>query len=198
MGHDKAALEIGGRTLLERALAVLRPACDELLLATGSVPRYAESGVPIVLDRAEGLGPLAGLEAALAAARYERVLVIAVDMPAVEPALLLLLVERAEREDCDALLLGSALGVEPLCGVYHTRLLPAVRAALDARELRMTALFTHPMTDGRLPRIDTFDAASAGHAAATQNVNTSAEFDRARTLLASAGELAAPAHGGHP
>ncbi len=193
MGFDKAALEVGGVTLLERAVAALRPLCDEVLLATGSAPRYLELGLPIVLDRAPDLGPLAGLEAALEAARFERVIVIAVDMPAVEHALLAELAERSERDDCDVLLISSTAGVEPLCGVYHRRVAPAVRAALDAEERRMTALFSHPLADGRRPRLESLDAAQCGHAGALANVNTAADLDMARAAArADAGDEALP------
>lgn len=180
MGADKATLRVGGVTLLERALAALRPVCDELLLATGDAPRYAELGLPVVLDRGPDLGPLAGLEAALEGARYERVLCLAVDMPGVEPALLEMLCARAEREDLDALLLAGDAGVEPLCGVYHTRLAPAARAALDAGERRMTALYSHLLADGRRPVLAVHDAAASGHAPAVRNVNTAADLDDAR------------------
>ena len=33
MGFDKALLEVGGRALLDRAIGVLREACEEVLLA---------------------------------------------------------------------------------------------------------------------------------------------------------------------
>ncbi len=183
MGSDKAALEVGGQTLLERAVAALRPICDEVLLATGSAARYPECGLPVVLDRAPDLGPLAGLEAALAAARYERLLVVAVDMPALEPDDLARLAERAERDDCDVLLVSSAAGVEPLCGVYHTRVAPAVRAALDAGDRRMIALFAHDWTDGRRPRLESLDAAEFARAGVLENVNTATDLDRARGAI---------------
>ncbi len=181
MGSDKAELVLGERRLLDRAIAALDAVCDEVLLATGATPRYETRGRPIVLDRGPDLGPLAGLEAALAAARFERVCVLAVDMPAVDADLVRALFERAERDDCDALVVRSASGVEPLCAVYHTRLAPAVRAALDAGERRMTALFAHPFANAhaedRRPRLDTFDPRIA---AVTLNLNTTSEFELAQ------------------
>jgi molybdopterin-guanine dinucleotide biosynthesis protein A len=180
MGRDKAELEVGGCTLLERALGVARTTCDEVLLAAGPSPRYVDHGVRVILDRAPDLGPLAGLEAALDAARAQRVLFLAVDMPAVEADLARALFDRAERDDCDALLLRGPGGVEPLCGVYHVRVLPAVRAALDAGERRMVALFTHALADGRRARLDVFDPAGCGGAEAARNVNTTADLERAR------------------
>ncbi|MBL8860432.1 MAG: molybdenum cofactor guanylyltransferase [Planctomycetes bacterium] len=183
MGADKAGLRLGGVTLLERAVGVLGPCVDELLLATGEAPRYADLGLPIVLDRAPDLGPLAGLEAALVAARGERVVALAVDMPGVTSELVARLCAEAERTEADALLLADGSGVEPLCAVYHVRVLPAVRAALDAGERRMTSLFDHPFAGGQAPRLALFSAAGAGATLAVRNVNTSEDFDRARELL---------------
>ncbi len=180
MGQDKAEIALGGRALLDRAIEVLGTVCDEVLLATGSAPRYVERGHGIVLDRAPDLGPLAALEVALTTARHERVLVLAVDMPAVDAELLELLFEQAERDDCDALALGSPNGVEPLCAVYHVRIAPAVRAALDAGERRMTAPFTRAAVDAFVPRLDVLDAARIGFADALRNVNTHLDLERAR------------------
>jgi len=184
MGSDKAELELGDRRLLDRAIAVLDAVSDEVLLATGATPRYTGRGRPIVLDRAPDLGPLAGLEAALGAAQFERVVVLAVDMPGVDAELLRAACERAERDDCDALLARSSTGNEPLCAVYHTRIAPAVRAALDAGQRRMIAFFDHEFEDGRRPRLDTFDVAQAGSAASVMNLNTALEFEGADFELA--------------
>jgi molybdopterin-guanine dinucleotide biosynthesis protein A len=195
MGRDKATIDLAGRTLLERAVAALTPSVDAVLLATGAEPRYAQLGLGCVLDRAPGAGPLAGLEAALAAALAAdsaarapavgaRVAVLAVDMPGVDSALVAALCERAERDDADALLLATESGVEPLCGVYHVRVLPAVRAALDAGERRMTAFTAHPLADGRRPRIETLDPRALGAAHATLNVNDPRDLAAARGHLA--------------
>lgn len=179
MGVDKAGLEVGGRTLLESAIGILRPLCDEVLLATGPAPRHVELGLPVVLDRVADGGPLAGLEAALEAARHERALVIAVDMPHLSGDLLARIAERAERDDCDALLARGPDGVEPLCAAYHVRVAPAARAALDAGDRRMVALFAHSAGAFR-PRLETFDVDAGGELA---NVNTSEDLDRARGLV---------------
>jgi len=181
MGRDKALLELAdGETFLARAIATLRPLVDEVLLATGATPRYTEFGLPIVLDRERDQGPLAGLDAALHAARHERVVVLAVDMPAVGSELLATLAERAERDDLDALVLASANGPEPLCGVYHTRLSVCIRAALAAGERRMTALYSYPLADGSAPRLSTIDASECADSGAILNVNTVEDLARAQ------------------
>jgi molybdenum cofactor guanylyltransferase len=66
-GGDKPLKEIGGRTILERAIERLRPQCDALILsANGDPARFAFTGLEVVPDEVPGFaGPLAGILAAL-------------------------------------------------------------------------------------------------------------------------------------
>src|SRR5262249_3905399 len=79
-GRDKSALLVGGRSILERQLDVLGRLTDDILLVgTSAVPTpVAIRGVP---DRVPFSGPLGGLDAALDAARDDRVVIVACDMP---------------------------------------------------------------------------------------------------------------------
>jgi molybdopterin-guanine dinucleotide biosynthesis protein A len=65
-GGDKPLRTLGGRTLLERAVARLQPQCDGLILnANGDPTRFAPC-LPVVPDDVPGFaGPLAGILAAL-------------------------------------------------------------------------------------------------------------------------------------
>jgi molybdopterin-guanine dinucleotide biosynthesis protein A len=66
-GGDKPLKEIGGRTILERAVERLRPQCAALILnANGDPARFAFARLPVVPDDVPGFaGPLAGILAAL-------------------------------------------------------------------------------------------------------------------------------------
>jgi molybdenum cofactor guanylyltransferase len=66
-GGDKARLRIGGRTILERVLARLKPQCSALILnANGDPARFADTGLDVVPDGVPGFaGPLAGILAGL-------------------------------------------------------------------------------------------------------------------------------------
>src|SRR5262245_16634368 len=99
MGSDKAALAVGGGTLIEHAVAVLSGIAGETLLACGPSERYAELGLPRVLDRRPDSGPLAGLEAGLARARTRWIAALACDMPRADPRVILALLERAIERD---------------------------------------------------------------------------------------------------
>jgi molybdopterin-guanine dinucleotide biosynthesis protein A len=66
-GGDKARLRIGGRTILERVLARLKPQCAALILnANGDPARFADTSLAVVPDSVPDFaGPLAGILAAL-------------------------------------------------------------------------------------------------------------------------------------
>jgi molybdopterin-guanine dinucleotide biosynthesis protein A len=141
MGRDKAGLVLDGRTLLERAAGVLAEFAPRVLLASGDRPHYPELGLGCVLDESAGAGPLAGLAAALeclGTAGVDYACVLACDMPRASAAAFRVLLARARDAGADVCLVRTDAGLEPLFGVYHARVLAAVRAALARGERRMT------------------------------------------------------------
>ncbi len=66
-GGDKALIRIGGKTILERVLGRLKPACTRIVLnANGDPARFAPFGLPVVADSVPDFaGPLAGILAGL-------------------------------------------------------------------------------------------------------------------------------------
>jgi len=83
-GVNKALLEIGGKTMIDRALAVV-VGCAPVLLSVGTRRDFVVPSVTPVLDLdANYGGPLAGVAAAVAALRGEDIellLTVAVDTP---------------------------------------------------------------------------------------------------------------------
>lgn len=140
MGADKALLDLAGARLIDRAVAALEPLVGEVVLATGSAPRYRETGLPTVQDVLPDAGPLAGLVAGLERAAdrgAEAVLALACDTPRADARLYAQLL--AALGDADACLLRTPDGPEPLCAVYRTTCAAPARAALAAGRRRMTA-----------------------------------------------------------
>ena len=66
-GGDKARIQIGGRTILDRVLERLTPQCSRVILnANGDLARFADTGLPVVADSVPDFaGPLAGILAGL-------------------------------------------------------------------------------------------------------------------------------------
>jgi molybdenum cofactor guanylyltransferase len=66
-GGDKALIEIGGRTILDRVIETMTPQCDGIILnANGDPARFARFGLAVVPDDIPDFaGPLAGILAGL-------------------------------------------------------------------------------------------------------------------------------------
>jgi molybdopterin-guanine dinucleotide biosynthesis protein A len=139
MGRDKAAVDLGGRTLLERAIDAARPVAARVVLVGRDGAAY---GIASVSDRRPGtLGPLAGIESALAESRTPTAIVLACDMPFVSTALLEMLVGWSEAHPERVVVPVTADGrIAPLCAVYPSSALAAVSQLLDAGERRPRAL----------------------------------------------------------
>src|SRR5262245_62700131 len=75
----KALATLGDRTFLDRALAALRGACDEIVVALPAGLSLPLAGLEPVHD--PGAGPLGGMVAALSARSFERAIVLGVDYP---------------------------------------------------------------------------------------------------------------------
>ncbi|HEX6127999.1 MAG TPA: molybdenum cofactor guanylyltransferase [Candidatus Limnocylindria bacterium] len=177
MGRDKASMVVGGVTLLQRAVATLQAVCDEVMVvvARDSAPAGLPPDVRIVVDRVPDAGPLGGLEAALAAAIHELVVVVAVDMPDLSDAVLSAQLAMAETHpDLEAITLPRQgfPGGEPLHAVYRRATLPRVTALLASGERRMGATLAG-LRVGKLPaetlgRLDPRDVSA-------RNLNTPEE-----------------------
>lgn len=83
MGRDKALVTLGGKTLLERAIARWQGYGAGLQLSVGAAERksLAPAGIPAVADIYPERGPLGGLHSGLHDAPTELLLVVAVDSP---------------------------------------------------------------------------------------------------------------------
>jgi len=135
-GVAKALLTVGGARIVDRQLAVLAPLVREVfVVAPAPLDGVSLRAVP---DLRAGLGPLAGIEAALAASDADALLIVAGDMPALSPSLLAHLSTVAPEADAVAPRIGGR--AEPLCARYSRRALPPVRARLDRGELAVHAL----------------------------------------------------------
>jgi molybdopterin-guanine dinucleotide biosynthesis protein A len=137
MGRDKARLQIGSRLLVEDIGAKVAEAAGRVALV-GPPERYADLPFDCLPDLRPHLGPLAGLETALASGRGELNLITGCDMPDLEAGWLKWLLLTAWRTNSWCVVTKDAAGkIHPLCAVYRSECLPAVRSALDAGRLRL-------------------------------------------------------------
>jgi molybdopterin-guanine dinucleotide biosynthesis protein A len=174
MGMDKARVELGGETLLERALQLLDGVTADVRIACGPTPRYEECARELVLDREPDLGPLGGLEAALSSADTDYVVAVACDMPRLEASLIRELVDTALARGLDACVLRSRRGVEPLCGVWRVSMSTPIRSVLERNERRVVAVFDELLDNGARPAVGFVDVDDDEF---VRNVNTPSDLE---------------------
>lgn len=130
MGHDKSAIELGGRTLLQCAAESVSAVSKELVIAAADRPPQGLPDLsPIwVPDPPGAAGPLAGIAAGLSVASHPIVVVVACDMPFLNERLLRDLLNSTA--DCDAAVPLAGGRPQPLHAAYSRDCLPTVRSLL--------------------------------------------------------------------
>ncbi len=150
-GGDKARIEIGGVSILDRVLATLSAQCTGIVInANGDAERFADTGCVVVPDNVEGYpGPLAGILAGLdwLAAQNNSIEWI-VSVPGDCPFLPDDLVERlhmARRKMGTGVPLACARSGErrhPVVGLWPVALREDLRKALVQEHLRKIEMWT--------------------------------------------------------
>jgi molybdopterin-guanine dinucleotide biosynthesis protein A len=135
MGRDKALIEFNGEPMLVRTARQVQKAAVTATII-GSPDRYGHFGLEVIPDREPGLGPLGGIETALSLGRASWNLVVACDMPDLEPSLLKALVDRAVNSLADAVIARTSRP-EPLCAVYSLSCAAHFGACIERGSLKM-------------------------------------------------------------
>jgi molybdopterin-guanine dinucleotide biosynthesis protein A len=142
-GGDKPMRTIGGRTILERVVARLKPQCSGLILnANGDPARFAAFRLQVIPDDVPGFpGPLAGILAALDWTATNRpdmewVLSAAGDCPFLPRDLVARLHEARERENALLAVAASGEQTHPVIGLWRVALRDELRHALVVEDMR--------------------------------------------------------------
>jgi molybdopterin-guanine dinucleotide biosynthesis protein A len=184
MGTDKAFIEFQGRTLLDRALALVTAITTSVAIL-GSQVKFGAFG-KVVEDEFAEQGPLGGIHAALCSSTSELNLVLAVDMPFVQERFLNYLVSEAEKCDAVATVPRAAGNWQPLCAVYRKAFADLAEPALRTGRNKIDPLFKEP----RMRVITQDELEQAGFRADMfRNVNTPEELRAAKAVLARDSEL---------
>jgi len=144
MGSDKALLEFGGITILQRTADLAAPLVSRVSLITSSpaasevASPYAQLKLPLIGDRWPGAGPLGGITTALLSASADLCLILACDLPHLTQDWLAFLLDRSAKSGADAVVPETAKGLEPLCAVYRASRSATLAAALDGGVRKVT------------------------------------------------------------
>lgn len=167
MGQDKALLPLAGSTMAQEIAAKVRAAAGNVTLI-GPVDRYAHLGLPVVPDEIGNCGPIGGLYTALRLGKADWNLIVACDMPHVTEGFLAELLLAAETSADDCLVPEIDGKLDPLCAVYHRRVVTAAESAIHHKLFKMQD-FISTLRASHWPVQDR---------EALLNVNTPAEWSR--------------------
>lgn len=184
MGEDKAFLQLGERSLLERALQLARSVAGDVKIVGGvAVENEAKFSkyAPVVEDIYPDRGPLGGIHAALAGSQAELNLFLAVDLPFIDPGFLRYLLRVAEESEAIATVPRTGRWWQPLCAVYRRGFGLVAEESLLEDKNKVDALFASVKT--RI--IEEEELAAQGFSAEMfQNLNTPEEWKHAMVEIA--------------
>jgi molybdopterin-guanine dinucleotide biosynthesis protein A len=131
MGQDKCLIRVKGVPLWRRQLNLLLEVSTDAFVVAPARPHWLPDNLHWVPDAVQDKGPIGGLAAALAHASNNKVLVLAVDMPAMSSTFLKQLAAMASHSGGVIPQIGESY--EPLCAIYPHEALPAIREQLLVR-----------------------------------------------------------------
>jgi molybdopterin-guanine dinucleotide biosynthesis protein A len=181
LGRDKCMLPIEGRPLLTRTLALLASLAGDLVVVSNAPRRDLELGlsVRLVPDEERGVGALMGLYSGLKAARHDRAVAVACDMPFLNLPLLRYMVSLSAEYDVVLPRLGDL--AEPLHAVYGKGCLGPMERHLARGRRRIVVFFDEVRVRYvEQAEIDRFDPQHLSFL----NVNTIGDWQRVQSLLA--------------
>lgn len=139
MGRDKALVPLMGKPLIEHLLERITGLGDEILITTNRPQDYAYLGFRTAQDSTPGAGALEGLKTALRAARGERILVLACDLPFVNRDLLKHLIGLSDQADVTVPYRNGEY--EPFFAIYTKTCISAIEESLQAGKMRMISFY---------------------------------------------------------
>jgi molybdopterin-guanine dinucleotide biosynthesis protein A len=188
MGTPKAALEWHGSTLLRRTVGIIARVTDGpvvVVRAPGQDLPPLPPTTEVVDDPQEGLGPVQGLAAGLAAltGQAEVAFVSSTDMPFLHPAFVRRVLRAVQQDGVDVGLPVARGYPQPLAASYRVALAPVAAKLVAEERLRPAFLFEQcavTRLDEAALRADPVLAALDPGLDSVINVNEPADYQQAR------------------
>lgn len=175
LGTDKAIVRLGTTRLVDIAVETLGSLVDSIVVVTNSPQLFEGLPARLTTDLHPGAGPLGGILSGLLQLEYEHSLVVACDMPFLNPNLIKYMMQRVANYDVVMPRLNGY--VEPLHAIYSRRCIEPIQRLLAADDYRIIH-FMHEVSVRHVEseEIDAFDPTHLSFF----NINTPDDLARAR------------------
>lgn len=178
MGKNKAFELIGGRRIIDILFDKLRPIFKEITIVTNEPNLYLEFSADVITDIYPGLGPVAGIQAALSHTGADAVFVTGCDMPFVSGPLIQYML--ASSNGYDAVVPVVAGRLQPTAAVYCKSALTVFTDSLKNQKLKLTRLFEElnamELDESILGQFGSIDEMFF-------NINDAAALEKARVMM---------------
>ena len=139
MGTDKSFVLFEGRPMIETVIEKVTGLGDELILITNKPDGYAHLNLPMFNDIYPDHGSLGGIYTAVTYAKHPHTLVVACDMPWLNPQLLQYMI--GLKEKADVIVPRWQNFPEPLHAIYNKNCLAPIQKKLEAKQLKITKFY---------------------------------------------------------
>ena len=139
MGQNKALLKGGDVITLQRVINVVKVLTDDLFLVTNTPEVYRTFRLPMTPDLVPNKAALGGIYTAISQARYEWSLVLACDMPLLNPKVITFLAGYLNGVDVVCPRVESH--PEALHTFYKKTCLPPIKSRITANKLKIIGFF---------------------------------------------------------
>ncbi len=137
-GTNKALVKWRGKTLIEDIIQKALTVTDNVVLSLKNPSDYNWLDIPKIPDKKKGIGPMGGLYSVLKAISFPEVLLVACDMPLLDPRLIKFLIDFKASEP---VVIPKANGrLHPLHARYHKSLLPIIEGLIEKKAYKMSEL----------------------------------------------------------
>ena len=177
MLHNKAFLQMGQKSIIEREIEVLSTFFSRIIVVTNTPENHEHLRVSLVSDVVPGKGPLGGIYSGLMASKDKYNFVVSCDLPFLNAGLISYMIELTEGHDIVVPRLNGL--VEPLHAIYSKHCLIPIKRQLDRNELKIQSFFGEVKVRYiRESEIKKYDPKGI----AFFNVNTEEDLEKARLI----------------
>jgi molybdopterin-guanine dinucleotide biosynthesis protein A len=139
MGRDKSLLPFGKyNTLAHYQYERLSSIFDEVYISTKEKKFDFEAN--LILDRYSESSPLIGLLSIFESTNILEAFILSVDAPFVDHNIIDMLYSHSTNNTSDIIIAKSPQGIEPLCAIYRSSILPKAKEFLKQNNHRLNAL----------------------------------------------------------
>jgi len=137
MGTNKALMIYDGERLIDRAIGILKPIAQEVILISNL--RIDGIDIPQSVDTIKEIGPLGGLFTGLSKITNEYAFVIPCDVPLINTSVYQMLTKHIQGFDAVVPQLPDG-SIEPLIAIYSKPILSEIKQQIELKNYKLTDL----------------------------------------------------------